>query len=70
MTTDANQTLRSAREVVEAGLAPRETLSSLDAVAARYAVAITSAMADLIEPGVPDDPIARQFVPDEAEYPQ
>ncbi|TNC47003.1 lysine-2,3-aminomutase-like protein [Rubellimicrobium rubrum] len=67
MTTDASQTLRSAREVVEAGLAPRETLSSLDAVAARYAVAITPAMADLIEPGVPDDPIARQFVPDEAE---
>ena len=33
-------------------------------VAARYAVAITPAVADLIDPADPDDPIARQFVPD------
>ena len=36
------------------------------AVAARYAVAITPAMADLIDPHDPHDPIARQFVPDAA----
>jgi lysine 2,3-aminomutase len=39
----------------------------LERVAARYAVAITPAMAELIDPNDPDDPIARQFVPDAAE---
>ena len=46
---------------------PRERLGELAEVAARYAVAITPAMADLIERGDPDDPIARQFVPDARE---
>jgi lysine 2,3-aminomutase len=36
-------------------------------VALRYAVSITPAMAELIAPGTPGDPIARQFVPDSAE---
>jgi len=36
-------------------------------VAARYAVAITPAMAALIDESDPNDPIARQFVPSEAE---
>ena len=36
-------------------------------VAARYAVAITPALADLIDPSDPHDPIARQFVPDARE---
>ena len=36
-------------------------------VAARYAVAVTPAMAALIDPDDPADPIARQFVPDAAE---
>jgi lysine 2,3-aminomutase len=39
----------------------------LEAVAARYAVSITPAMAALIGPADPADPIARQFVPDAAE---
>jgi lysine 2,3-aminomutase len=39
-------------------------VAELERVAARYAVAITPAMADLIDPGDPHDPIARQFVPD------
>ncbi len=38
-----------------------------EAVAARYAVSVTPAMAALIDPADPDDPIARQFVPDPAE---
>ena len=33
-------------------------------VAARYAVAITPAMAALIDASDPNDPIARQFIPD------
>jgi lysine 2,3-aminomutase len=38
--------------------------AELEAVAARYAVAVTPAMADLIEHADPADPILRQFVPD------
>lgn len=40
---------------------------ALARVAERYAVAITPAMARLITAGSPDDPLARQFVPDARE---
>jgi lysine 2,3-aminomutase len=43
------------------------TLTDLEHVAARYAVAITPAMAELIDPADAHDPIARQFTPDAAE---
>lgn len=56
--------IRNAREIVAAGLAPTERLAELEAVAQRYAVAITPAMTELIDPADPDDPIALQFVPD------
>ena len=45
-------------------------ISELAKVAARYAVAITPAVADLIDPSDPLDPIARQFVPDARELEQ
>ncbi|MCA8932455.1 MAG: lysine-2,3-aminomutase-like protein, partial [Rhodospirillaceae bacterium] len=38
--------------------------AALAEVARRYATAITPAMAELIDPADPDDPIARQFLPD------
>lgn len=60
-------TLRNAREIVAAGLAPPDRLAELERVAARYAVAITPAMAGLVDGSDPADPIARQFVPDDAE---
>ena len=63
-------TIRRPRELVEAGLAPEDRLADLQAVAARYAVAITPAMAEIIDAGDPHDPIARQFVPDAAELRQ
>jgi lysine 2,3-aminomutase len=44
-----------------------ERMTALEAVAARYAVAITPAIAGLIDPSDPDDPIARQFLPDARE---
>ncbi|MCL4766266.1 MAG: lysine-2,3-aminomutase-like protein [Hyphomicrobiaceae bacterium] len=50
-----------------AGLIPPDELGRLEAVAARYAVSITPAMAELIDPADPADPIARQFVPDARE---
>jgi lysine 2,3-aminomutase len=37
--------------------------AELEKVAARYAVAVTPDIAALIDPGDPDDPIARQFIP-------
>lgn len=61
------KTLRDARSLTEAGLVPPERLSALEAVAARYAVAITPAMAELIDPTNDDDPIARQFIPSSEE---
>ena len=60
-------TLRSARELAQAGLVPSRSLPDLERVAAQYAVAITPAVADLIDPGDAGDPIARQFVPSAAE---
>jgi lysine 2,3-aminomutase len=61
------KTLRTAAALVDAGLAPAGQLEALERVAARYAVAITPAVADLIDSTDPADPIARQFVPDAAE---
>jgi lysine 2,3-aminomutase len=63
----SSHTLRRPTELVGAGLAPRQRLAELERVSARYAVAITPAMAALIDAADPRDPIARQFVPDPAE---
>ena len=60
-------TLRSPQALVDAGLAPASALPALEQVAARYAVALTPALAELIRPTDPADPIARQFVPDARE---
>jgi lysine 2,3-aminomutase len=61
------RTLRSAEELQANGLVSADRIAALKEVAARYAVALTPAMAELIDPTDPDDPIARQFVPDPAE---
>src|SRR5471032_3037403 len=57
-------TLREATELVAHGLAPVEDLANLAKVAARYAIAVTPDIAALIDPDDPNDPIARQFIPD------
>lgn len=59
------KTLRSPQALVQAGLAETAQLPALERVAAQYAVAITPAMVQLIETA--DDPIARQFLPSDAE---
>jgi lysine 2,3-aminomutase len=56
-------TLRQPSELVAHGFAPAAALTELEKVAARYAVAVTPAVAALIDPGDPDDPIARQYIP-------
>ena len=58
-------TIRGSAGLIAAGLAPAAARAALDAVGARYAVAIPPALAALIER--PDDPIGRQFIPDPAE---
>lgn len=59
--------LRSIDALIAQGLVAPDRRAALDAVAARYAVAVTPAMAGLIDPADPADPIARQFIPDPAE---
>jgi lysine 2,3-aminomutase len=61
------QTLRTPEALAEAGLIDPADLPALGRVAAQYAVAITPPMAELIDAADPADPIARQFVPREAE---
>lgn len=63
----AGQPLRSPDALIESGLAAPARRAALEAVAARYAISVTPAMAALIDTADPADPIARQFVPDAAE---
>jgi lysine 2,3-aminomutase len=60
-------TLRTAAQICDHGFAQAEDRAALDAVARRYAVALPPALAALIDRTDPNDPIARQFVPDAAE---
>lgn len=64
---DTARTLRSVADLARAGLVPASAAPALELVAGRYAVAITPAMAALIDRDDPHDPIARQFVPDARE---
>jgi lysine 2,3-aminomutase len=63
----ATTTMHTCDDLVDAGLIPPERRADIERVAARYAVAITPTMTELIDPSDPADPIARQFVPDPAE---
>ncbi|MEJ2625854.1 MAG: lysine-2,3-aminomutase-like protein [Pseudolabrys sp.] len=61
------QTLRSPAQLAEHDLVAPDAREALDAVAARYAIAVPPALAALIDRDDPNDPIARQFIPDVAE---
>ncbi|MDR6759627.1 lysine 2,3-aminomutase [Mycoplana sp. BE70] len=64
----AARTLRSVSELEEAGLVPEgSSQAEVARVGERYAVAVTPAVAALIDNSDPSDPIARQFLPDAAE---
>jgi lysine 2,3-aminomutase len=65
--TQKRKTLRTGADIAAAGIVPRARAAEIDRVAARYAVAVTPALVDVIDPADPADPIARQFVPDLAE---
>ena len=55
--------MRSVADLVASGLVPAEDSTTLGAVAARYAIALTPEMAALIDSADPNDPIGRQFIP-------
>ena len=58
-------TIRDTNGLLDAGLIDLPDRVAIDAVAERYAIAVTPTMRALIE--APDDPIARQFVPNTEE---
>ncbi len=59
--------LRSGADLAAAGLVDGARAGEADAVAERYAVAVTPHVGALIDPADAADPIARQFVPDARE---
>ncbi|HEX7884103.1 MAG TPA: lysine-2,3-aminomutase-like protein, partial [Afipia sp.] len=63
MTGRAATTLRTPADLITWGLAAPEQLPALEKVAARYAVAVTSDVAALIDTSDPHDPIGRQYIP-------
>lgn len=64
-TTPSDKTLRSPHALLEAGLITAAQKEGLEAVAHHYATAIPPAFQQLIQG--PDDPIARQVIPDKRE---
>ena len=67
MTSDF-KTLRTSEQLCDRGFVSADKRAELEMVAARYAVALSPAMAALIDENDPHDPIARQFVPSVAEF--
>ena len=63
----SEKTLKSVADLAAAGLVAADDTRALAAVAERYAIAVTPAMAALIVPGDAVDAIGRQFVPTPAE---
>ncbi|MDZ7874595.1 MAG: lysine-2,3-aminomutase-like protein [Rhizobium sp.] len=63
----AETTLRSVADLVAQGLVREEETARLDAVAERYAIALTPTVRALIDPTDPHDPIAAQYIPSVAE---
>ena len=61
------RTARDAADLVDAGVLDPARKAEIDRVAQRYAVAVTPAILDAIDPAAPHDPMARQFVPSAAE---
>ncbi len=64
---NVHRPIKTAGELVDAGLIEPSQQTVVSQVAERYAVAISPAIAKLIDRNDPNDPIARQFVPYAAE---
>ena len=61
------RTLRTPADLAAAGLVDPADVAALEPVARRYALAVTPAVAALIDPADPADPIGLQYLPDPAE---
>ncbi|MFM8375993.1 MAG: lysine-2,3-aminomutase-like protein [Phenylobacterium sp.] len=61
------RTLRTPADLAAAGLVDTADVAALEPVARRYALAVTPAVAALIDPVDPADPIGLQYLPDPAE---
>lgn len=59
--------LRSADELIAAGLVAASRRAELEAVSANFAIGLSAPMARLIDPKDQNDPIAKQFIPDARE---
>ena len=59
--------LRNAADLLAAGLISQERSAGVAEVARQFAIGLSRPLAALIDPDDPDDPIARQFLPDIAE---
>ncbi len=64
---DARHTLRSADDLLTAGLIPQHAHADAATVGQRYAIAVTPDLVDMMDPHDPADPIALQFLPQAAE---
>jgi lysine 2,3-aminomutase len=64
---DRARRLTTPAALIEARLAAPERLAEFEAVAERYAIGLTSALAGLVRRNDPADPIGRQFIPDHRE---
>ena len=62
------RTIRTASGLVEAGLLAADKSAAIELLSQDYALAITPALADLIDPHDKDDPIGKQFLPDLREH--
>ena len=62
-----SQTLRTSRQLRAANLISENEITAIDEVRAKYTVAIPESIVSLIDQNDPNDPIARQFVPNPAE---
>lgn len=67
MSPPSRRTLRRPAELAAAGLVDAGRLAEVEAVAARYAVAITPTLVELMDRDDPADPITLQFIPNAAE---
>ncbi len=62
-----DRTLRTGSDLAAAGLIADDAVTAADAVAQRYAVAVTPTVAGLIDKADPNDPIALQYLPRSSE---
>jgi lysine 2,3-aminomutase len=67
MANTKRRILTTPEALIDAGLVAPARREALEAVGARYAIAVPPHLADLIDPADPADPIARQFLPDPRE---